>query len=1042
MTLDMLLNQGFAALQQDDYNISYNFFYKAYELDNANPTVFLGMGMNLVGLGDVEKGVSYLVHATELAPHYEQAYFFLGRILIHDYPERAVGYFRQSFQLRPKNNQSAYFLVEIGYYSKDEKLLREYLDEAIKLVDLEGYMCVNLAKYLGEFAREESDEWHIRNSENFPNIYQAQFNRAIMHYERGEYDLAYNYAKNSLKVTEEFAEPFNMIICSLRRLHRYNAALQYCERGLILFPESFDLLKLQAYLNYRVDKYDMAEKLLNALFNQRGADSDMYFYYGKLLEDTGRYEKAIDCFQSGLKLEPDNLEMKFCIGTVYSKMGEVENAEVIFEEIKVKHPRKTGVYYELFFHYYRQGKLALAIKQLEISLEIKPNQPLILTRLLLMYERTGSGKDVNGLYKKGIEDFPYEESLRANYLNHLRGIGLSLIEVLVEGEKAIASIPESELLHSEIGYIYLELKNFDNAEYWFKQGLTHSPMGENCLVGLGIVHDGRLEPEKAVQLYHKALSHHPQSYTALCAYALNRLSYEKEEDAYEMVIRAIKIIPDSSEGYRILSYINLDVNPEKDKHFLSYSYLLGQENASFKKFRLEYSIAREWNLHVFNLCKGSASDLDNMIQFHAAIDRAIEKVKPFTRLFSFWRNGHKINEGLKAEAVSAFYIGDPIHALNIFAHRIGEDYYQRDTMSCYYYALMVQNIGLDVSEQVQYVVSLAKKAKLISPKDSYYYALTIFLSGEIEQAIEILESIKQDFRPAYYQLVILYKVLANKGKQDVGAISTEIKDKLTQKVTALVFELSALEETEPMFAYGIEKIKPDLDPDNFLNDIQPLLYFLEAEEILGMIFKKQKSLDHAFENVLVLDSFELKANQYNSKEELSHIWEKMVGTDVNEKIKNNLINMLMVNSDVEFELARMINRGCTSELALVRNNYQVNEPFEFKLHLQVIFKLYQNEKLKIQQAFNLMNYLQYCLQSIPYKKMSETVNLLIDTCVELLMDAMNVPNLYWLEKLEKLRTILKEEKTKKAPPLMAYKQFIAINDSGEGTERSKSIFGL
>jgi hypothetical protein len=160
------------------------------------------------------------------------------------------------------------------------------------------------------------------------------------------------------------------------------------------------------------------------------------------------------------------------------------------------------------------------------------------------------------------------------------------------------------------------------------------------------------------------------------------------------------------------------------------------------------------------------------------------------------------------------------------------------------------------------------------------------------------------------------------------------------------------------------------------------------------------------------------------REELPPYWKRLLLNDIPESIYKQTINAVKsYGSIAEEQLAIKIMEGALAEYALKERKVTRKHEFNFRLYIAVICTLYQDKFFSIKQAFQLINYTEYCLKRIPKFDDNQILQFFSNTAIELLLDAANVPLIYWLQKISELNEIVKNEKRPVDSPIIFYDEF-------------------
>ncbi|MDD5156265.1 MAG: tetratricopeptide repeat protein, partial [Candidatus Omnitrophica bacterium] len=164
---------------------------------------------------------------------------------------------------------------------------------------------------------------------------------AVWHMDKEEYDKALELLTKSSQINLERKASY---------AHRYNLACDYFDMGL-LFSDKDDLSAAEGF--YRKSR-SLFEKL-----KVKGELSDYYFNLGEIHLSEKEYQKALDCYFKGLKIDqlhgnkPSEASDYNMIGELYVEIGNLNEAEKYFNQAvllceQIKAPLElAAAYYNL-----------------------------------------------------------------------------------------------------------------------------------------------------------------------------------------------------------------------------------------------------------------------------------------------------------------------------------------------------------------------------------------------------------------------------------------------------------------------------------------------------------------------------------------------------------------------------------------------------------------------------------------------------------------------------------------------------------------------
>jgi tetratricopeptide (TPR) repeat protein len=125
---------------------------------------------------------------------------------------------------------------------------------------------------------------------------------------------------------------------------------------------------------------DIAKTMVSAEKEEVGAkdsfgDPEAYMKIGLSYEQSGKPEKAKECFESALSFKPFNATIWFHLGHVNSDLGNQPEAVRCYQKVLETNPKHLQALCELGYSYGQMGKHKQARKCYEKLLDINPNDP-------------------------------------------------------------------------------------------------------------------------------------------------------------------------------------------------------------------------------------------------------------------------------------------------------------------------------------------------------------------------------------------------------------------------------------------------------------------------------------------------------------------------------------------------------------------------------------------------------------------------------------------------------------------------------------------
>jgi tetratricopeptide (TPR) repeat protein len=255
----------------------------------------------------------------------------------------------------------------------------------------------------------------------------------------------------------------------------YQDALDtYMDLEKLLPPDDVEVRKNVAYVQAAMGDMDDAIATYQEILTITPQDCSMWTQVGdaqrvmadrmktekgdQSLEHKARMDEAIKAYSKVIELCPDNLVVHNTLGEIYYGLGRREEAAQVYEKMIVNDPKNVDVASRLAFIYYKAENWPKAAEAYKRLLDIDPER---------------------------LDD-------RAIYAQVLQKLGKAQ-EAADQLLKVIESDPSKNTLLCNLGFLYLEGKNYEKAIEIAKRGIAGNAPVTGCLYviwGQGLEYKG------------------------------------------------------------------------------------------------------------------------------------------------------------------------------------------------------------------------------------------------------------------------------------------------------------------------------------------------------------------------------------------------------------------------------------------------------------------------------------------------------------------------------------------------------------------------
>jgi tetratricopeptide (TPR) repeat protein len=283
-------------------------FERLATLEPRNPAVVYAAGVLALQLKDYDQAEKRLKRVLSLGSRTLGAHFYLGRLYekknnftlaLKHYLDVRHGEFYLGAQTRAAN-----LLAELGKLEKAQELLHSLrvsnAQERIRIYLVEAELLRKAGKY------KEALDFLTKKLEQAPDNTSLSYARALMAEKMGKLEIA---EKDLLVIIEREpsnAQALNALGYTLAdRTQRFDEALGYIERALVVKPEDAAIIDSMGWVQYRMGNHEKAVELLRRAMKLI-QDVEIAAHLGEVLWSMGDKEGALEVWEKALQENPNH----------------------------------------------------------------------------------------------------------------------------------------------------------------------------------------------------------------------------------------------------------------------------------------------------------------------------------------------------------------------------------------------------------------------------------------------------------------------------------------------------------------------------------------------------------------------------------------------------------------------------------------------------------------------------------------------------------------------------------------------------------------
>ena len=274
---------------------------------------------------------------------------------------------------------------------------------------------------------------------------------------------------------------------------KFETALADLKRMRKTFPEDFDLLYLEAQVNYQAKHYKTARARLNEFLevqgqrrealsdaetDAQGQSTDARLLYAQIYEDEGNYRQAIAQLEKiDESVAMPQIRMKQA--ALYGKLGNLNKALALLAGIR-SDTKDDKIIVELAASQIlaAAGRTDRAVARLVQADKALPDSPAIKYDLAMLYERQGKIVEMEALLRRVMALRP-ESPDAYNALGYVfadQNINLDQAQVLLD--KAVQLAPGNPFILDSMGWLQFRLGNNALASQYLENAFELSPQAD------------------------------------------------------------------------------------------------------------------------------------------------------------------------------------------------------------------------------------------------------------------------------------------------------------------------------------------------------------------------------------------------------------------------------------------------------------------------------------------------------------------------------------------------------------------------------------
>ena len=279
------------------------------------------------------------------------------------------------------------------------------------------------------------------------------------------------------------------------------------------------------------------------------------FSAGQYLEQDGKIEEAIACYQQAARLHPEKGQYHYKLGTILRQQDRIELALQAFTQAIAVDNNHSWSYHSLGEIYALERDFATAIEYYQKAIKLNPEFP---------WSHYNLGRI--------FHDLQQLSNARKCYQN------------------AIELDPHFSWSHFFLGEILITLRERETAIYYYQKALELEPVFDRAYYQLGRYEQSQQNLERAIEYYERAIEIDGQQYIYYSHLGETLIQLERFEKATKCYENAIALQPNNLQAYFYLGQTLINRGKDIVAHYREGA----KANSPTFRVNLEIGLAQAW----------------------------------------------------------------------------------------------------------------------------------------------------------------------------------------------------------------------------------------------------------------------------------------------------------------------------------------------------------------------------------------------------------------------------------------------------------------
>ena len=346
-------------------------------------------------------------------------------------------------------------------------------------------------------------------------------------------------------------------------LNETGKAEKFLKKVIELKPDDLRAHLLLASVYYHQRAYSSALTTYQKIIQLNPNRDDAHFGLGLVNLKMMKWKEAIPPLKRAIQLNQDNKEVYLHIGTAHQELREFSEAIDAYKQYLSTNPNQPqDVYIQLGACQMEAEQYADAVNSFTKALEGYGDDITLIYKLAQAYEKAGQIDQAAATYEKLAQITPEDAKRYYNMVIMMYNAAKMPEKAAEVARKLVELDPnDTEALYN-LGYMYVQMENYEGAVETFKKVIEKNPGMEYAHLQLGYSHTQLKQYAQAAEAYKKMVEIFPDKDDAWFGLGIAYMQQKKYSEAVEPLKKVIELNPSRGYAYYNLaiSYLNLRDN--------------------------------------------------------------------------------------------------------------------------------------------------------------------------------------------------------------------------------------------------------------------------------------------------------------------------------------------------------------------------------------------------------------------------------------------------------------------------------------------------